>query len=110
MPSNLITVTQGTWLPEEVKVSMLPDLPKLTTSMDPSEWCRIVRKALRLDLLHFLVEISVIHPKPSDKDYENWLSWSAAVYLWLYTNMEENVRNMIHNMSDRPEDLLADWL
>ncbi|KAJ5827380.1 hypothetical protein N7447_004143 [Penicillium robsamsonii] len=75
---------------------MLPELPMLTMGMDPSEWCRMARKALHPSLLHFLLDISIIHPKPSD---ENWPCWSALVYGWFCSNMERDI-----------QDLLAGWL
>ncbi|OQE38037.1 hypothetical protein PENCOP_c009G02185 [Penicillium coprophilum] len=71
MPSRLITVAQETCLPDEVNVGMPPKLPKSTMSEHPSEWSHIARRALRSDLLHSLLDISVIYPQPSDNDYKN---------------------------------------
>ncbi|KAJ5494385.1 hypothetical protein N7463_010472 [Penicillium fimorum] len=87
MPANHHTGSQGAWIPDELNLNMLPELPMLTRSMDPGEWCH-----------------------PSNEEYENWLCWSALVYDWLYSNMERDIQDMIDNMSDRPENLLADWL
>ncbi|KXG45648.1 uncharacterized protein PGRI_034150 [Penicillium griseofulvum] len=100
-PDSKVIFTQGTWLPEEVVASILPEIPKLTMAMNPIEWWNTTRRALhQVGLLCFLLDIKVIHPKPEDPDYKNWYEWSTTAYRWMYSNKEKDVQNIIDNMSD----------
>ncbi|KAJ5185643.1 hypothetical protein N7491_006487 [Penicillium cf. griseofulvum] len=101
--------TQGSWIPEEVVASVLPETPKLTMSMSPTEWCGIVLNGLsQTECLHHLIDPGVKRPKPSDSNYKRWHEWSTTVSRWLYSNMDKDVQSIIDNMSGRPESLLSD--
>ncbi|KAL1214996.1 hypothetical protein V5N11_011510 [Cardamine amara subsp. amara] len=68
------------------------------------EWAQAMRTALRAKKIYGFIDGSIVKPMEDDPDYEDWVSASSMVTLWILNTIEPKVRRTLGNKED-PHDL-----
>lgn len=64
------------------------------------EWAQAMRTALRVKKKYGFVDGSIRKPKEDEPEYEDWVSASSMVALWILNTIEPKVRRTLGNKED----------
>ncbi|KAL1219887.1 Retrovirus-related Pol polyprotein from transposon TNT 1-94 [Cardamine amara subsp. amara] len=68
------------------------------------EWAQAVRTALRVKKKYSFVDGTVTKPRTDETEYEDWVSASSMVSLWILNTVDPKVRRTLANKED-PQEL-----